>query len=123
MSVYRNILMYETDSGRHPVAEYIESVNRPSDRAKIMKILEAVEQLKVLPNHFFKKLSGRGELWEVRALQHRLLGFHTKERGTGPLEFVLVSAFSKQSNKTPAQEIEVALRRRDAYLSRRGDPQ
>jgi hypothetical protein len=68
-------------------------------------------------------MSGRGELWEVRAMQHRLLGFHTRAGGVGPREFVLVSAFAKQSDKTPLREIEVALRRRDAYLARRGDPQ
>ena len=115
--------MFESDTGRCPVADYIENIKRPAERAKITKVLEAVEELAMLPSHLFKKMQGRGELWEVRAMQHRLLGFHTRSGGVGPLEFVLVHAFQKQSQKTPLNEIEVALRRRDAYLTRRGDPQ
>jgi phage-related protein len=36
------------------------------------------------------------------------------------LALILVHAFTKQSNKTPKEEIHVALRRRDVYLSLRG---
>ena len=120
---YREVILFLSDSGRNPVGDYIEEISRPTERAKVMKILEAVEQMEVMPAHFFKKMQGRGELWEVRAMQHRFLGFHTRKAGVGPLEFVVVHAFKKQSQKTPLNHIEIALRRRDAYLSRRGDPQ
>ena len=119
----REIILFETDAGKCPPADYIKNIQRPSERAKITKVLEAVGQVALMPSHFFKKMQGRGELWEVRVLQHRLLGFHTRAGGTGPQEFVIVHAFQKQSQKTPLHEIEVALRRRDAYLARRGDPQ
>lgn len=119
----RTIILFETDSGKSPVADYIASIRRPAEQAKIMKVLEAVQQVAVLPVHIFKKMQSRGELWEVRVKDKRFLGFHTRAGGNGPLEFVVVHAFQKQSQKTPLDEIKVALRRRDAYLARRGDPE
>ena len=78
-----------------------------------MKVFEAVENIPQLPQNTFKKLSGRGDLWEIRISQHRFVGFFTTARLAR-----LVHAFTKQSQKTPKQDSEVALGHSLAYISR-----
>jgi phage-related protein len=97
------------------VADYINEAERfRRERAKIMKVFKAVENTSHrLPTNAFKKLSGRGNLWEIRVSHHRFLGFFHRSN-----LFVLVHAFAKQSQKTPKQDIEVALGRQQAYISR-----
>lgn len=113
-SVGRQIELFETDSGRCPVEDYIEAEERwRTQRAKIMKVFEAVETTERLSPGHFKKLSGRSGLWEIRVDSHRFLGFF--DRGV----LVLTNAFRKQSAKTPAQEIALAEGRRRIYLSRK----
>ena len=110
----RRIELFETETGRCPVADYIFEAERfRRGRAKIMKVFEAVESIPKLPQNTFKKLSGRGDLWEIRISQHRFVGFFYRRD-----LLVLVHAFTKQSQKTPKQDIEVALSRRLAYISR-----
>ncbi len=110
----RRIELFETDTGRCPVADYIIEAERfRPERAKIMKVFEAVENMPQLPSNIFKKLSGRGDLWEIRISQHRFLGFFHRSDS-----LVLVHAFTKQSQKTPQRDIEMALGRQHAYISR-----
>ena len=69
------------------------------ERAKIVKVLEAVETVQQLPSTVLKKLSGRDNLWEIKVGSHRLLGFfHRRDL------LVLVHAFTKKTRKTPPQE-------------------
>ena len=78
-----------------------------------MKVFEAVQNIAQLPSTTFKKLSGRDNLWEIRINQHRFLGFfHRSDL------LVLVHAFTKQSQKTPKHDIQVALNRQHAYILR-----
>jgi phage-related protein len=117
MSTARKIEFFETDAGRSYVVEYIGEL-APSSSAKVVKVLAAVEEIENPPSQFFKKLQGHGDLWEIRVKDHRFLGFHVPANEENPRKLILLSAFKKQSNKTPKQEISVALRRRDAYLGR-----
>lgn len=110
----REIELFETESGRCPVHEYIDAEERwRAERAKIVKVFEAVETIERLPSNLFKKLSGRSGLWEIRVDCHRFLGFFD-----GP-SLVLTNAFRKGSQKTPPQEIALAENRRRIYLSRK----
>lgn len=72
----------------------------------------------MVPVQYFKKLTGREDLWEVRAQSgsddFRLLGFFD-----GGNLVILTNGFSKKTQKTPAREIELAVRRRSEYLARR----
>jgi phage-related protein len=112
--VIRRIELFETDAGRCPVADYIVEVERfRPERAKIATTFAMVETVPQLPSTIFKKISGRGNLWEVRVKEHRFLGFfHRSDL------LVLVHAFGKQTQKTPRHDIEVALARREAYISK-----
>jgi phage-related protein len=115
----RHLEFFETDSGRAPVAEYIGKLRKPADRARIVRTFEVVQAVVDLPNGTLKKLKGHANLWEIRVQQHRFMGFFL-EGPAVPKVLVLVSAFPKQSNDTPQQEIDVATRRKLAYFQRRG---
>lgn len=87
---------------------------------KVLWVLGVVQDMQVVPSQYFQKLSGTSGLWEVR-IQHggnefRLLGFFD-----GLSAVVLVSAFSKKTQKTPPHEIELAETRKRDYLSRKED--
>jgi len=107
--------MYKTEAGKFPVAEFIETMRVQSVRARVMKVFEMVEQLQNPSTIHLKKLVGRDELWEIRAITHhgsfRFLGFYDGKR------LVLTNGFAKQTDKTPPQEIELAKRRKEMYFS------
>jgi len=115
MTKFREIEMYETESGKLPVVEFIETINIQKVRARIMKVFEMVEQLPHPPSNFLKKLVGRDDLWEIRAItshqSFRFLGFYDGKR------LILTNGFAKQTDKTPPQEIELAKRRKEMYFS------
>lgn len=113
----KEIKFYKTQSGNIPVKEFLDSL--PSKYAqKVAWVLELVEKLDQVPVQYFKKLKSTDGIWEVRARigsnSFRLLGFIDND------EFViLTNGFSKKSQKTPKQEIELAERRKADYLSRK----
>jgi len=77
-----------------------------------------IEELEVIPRQYFKKLVDSEGIWEVR-IQFgndifRLLGFF--EDGT---LLILTNGFAKKTQKTPPQEIALAVRRKEEYLARR----
>ena len=72
----------------------------------------------VIPRQYFKKLVDSEDIWEIR-IQFgndifRLLGFF--EDGT---LLILTNGFAKKTQKTPPQEIALAVRRKEEYLARR----
>ncbi len=75
----------------------------------------------MVPKHYFKKLEGTHDLWEVRADlgndAFRVLGFWDQGRW-----IILTNAFAKKTQKTPAREIALAEQRRADYLGRKRDP-
>ena len=113
----RTIQFYRTASGRNPVEEFLDSLS-DRDAKKVTWVLRLVEQLDLVPQQYFKKLVGTGDLWEIRAQiggsSYRLLGFFD-----GPQLLILTNGFAKKQQKTPVQEIELAERRRADHLQRR----
>ena len=107
--------MYKTEAGKCPVAEFIDAVRMTKVQARIVKVFEMVELLQNPSSIHFKKLVGRDELWEIRAITHqqsfRFLGFYHGKK------LILTNAFAKQTDKTPPQEIELAKRRKEMYFS------
>jgi phage-related protein len=96
------------------VEEFLESLN-PTHRKKMAWVLRLVEDMDIVPQQYLKKLVSAEYLWEIRSPiggnSNRLLGFFD-----GSTLLVLTSGFSKKQQKTPAQEIELAERRRREYL-------
>ncbi|HZG43288.1 MAG TPA: type II toxin-antitoxin system RelE/ParE family toxin, partial [Longimicrobium sp.] len=67
---------------------------------------------------FFKKLRGTEHLWEIRVEYggdaYRLLSFLNGARGV-----VVLTAFSKKTERIPPLEIELGYQRRREYLNRK----
>jgi phage-related protein len=107
--------MYETEAGKYPVVEFIETIRVQSVRARLMKVFEMVEQLENPSSIHLKKLASRDDIWEIRAITHqqsfRFLGFYDGK------QLVLTNGYAKQTDKTPLQEIELAKRRKEMYFS------
>jgi phage-related protein len=112
----RDVAFYVTASGRCPVLDFIEGLPTKSGE-KILRVVDLVRQLDVVPPQYLKKLAGTGDLWEVRAQYggraFRLLGFFQSGRLV-----VLVSGFVKKTEEVPAHEIALAQWRRRDYWER-----
>ena len=99
------------------MADFLDSLNgKQAD--KITWVLSLVEDLQLVPRQYFKKLVGTDDIWEVRIEFggdiFRLLGFFDK----GNL-VVLTNGFTKKTQRTPANEIAVAEKRKKEYLARK----
>ena len=84
---------------------------------KVAWVLRLIEQLDPVPAQYLKKLVGSEGLWEIRAQYggetFRMIGF------ADGIRLVLVSGFSKKTEKIPLRDIEVADRRRKDYFERK----
>jgi len=98
---------YRSDSGREPVREWLKSLN-PEDRRTIGEDIKDVEFSWRIGMPLVRSL-GR-ELWEVRSSLPRgriarLIFCVEKD------SMVLLHGFMKKTQKTPQQEIDLALKR------------
>src|SRR5438093_12421886 len=112
----REIIFYETDFGDKPVEEFLVGLE-PAVRAKVVRTLELLRTQPIVPAKFWKKLSG-ADLWEVRVEYagniYRVLAAFAKNN-----RVILLHAFQKKSQKTPRQDMEIALQRQKRYFQRR----
>jgi len=113
----RTVEFYRLPNGNSPVEEFLDSLNGKQTQ-KVLWVLRLVEELDVVPRQYFKKLIDSEGLWEVR-IQFgndifRLLGFFD-----GGALLILTNGFAKKTQKTPPQEIALAIRRKEEYLARR----
>ena len=114
----RDVLFYRTQSGRQPVAEFLDSLDGKQAQ-KVAWVLELVESIERVPKQYFKKLENTDGIWEVRVQSgnhaFRLLGFWD----TGKF-VILCHAFAKKSQEVPAKEINLAEERKHDYFRRKG---
>lgn len=111
----REIRFYTTKSGHCPVEEFLDS--QPGKTAqKILWVLKIVEELDQVPKHYFKKLTGTEDIWEIRIQiginEFRIFGFFARKN-----ILILNHAFQKKSQKIPAKHIELAESRKRDYLN------
>jgi len=85
---------------------------------KITWTLQLIEEMKIVPIKYFKKLVNTDDIWEVRIQSgnniYRLLGFFD-----GESVVILNHGFQKKTQKTPKKEIQIAELRKKNYLNRR----
>jgi phage-related protein len=114
----REIVFYETWSGRSPVAEFIGSLS-DREQDKIAWVFKLICESDRVSGNYLKKLTDTEQLWEIRTeyanKAFRMLGFFD-----GNQLIVLVSAFAKKSDQTPIGEIRTAEERRRDYYRRKG---
>lgn len=113
----RDVRFYQTDDGRCPVREFIDSL--PGKAAqKIIWTLSLLEELGTLPAAYFKKLVNSDDIWEVRVSlgsdAYRIFCFFA-----GNSIVVLTHGLVKKTQKTPPREIERAEEYKRKHLSRR----
>jgi len=115
----RQIIFYKTQSGKSPVADFLDSLNAKQAK-KVTWVLHLIENSKRVPKEYFKKLSGTSGIWEIRVQSgsniFRLLGFIDNGRFV-----VLTNGFQKKSQKTPKNEIQIAEQRKSDFLLRKGE--
>jgi len=115
-----DIEFYKDSRGKEPVKEYIDDLTAKSQTSKDarVKLQKIVAQVQLLAEHgtrigepVTKHLDG--EIWELRPLRDRILYFLCHGD-----TFVLLHHFLKQTQKTPAHEIEQAKRNMKDYVER-----
>jgi len=113
----REVVFYETASGKCPVEEFLESLP-PKEAQKVTWVLKLIEELPSIPKKYFKKLVSTDDIWEARIVFgnniFRILGFFD-----GSKLIVLNHAFQKKTQKTPQQAIKTAEVRKREYFERR----
>ena len=116
----REIYFYRSEKGECPVADFLGGLSSKQAQ-KVAWVLRLVRELPMVPQQYFKKLEGAGEIWEIRAdfgsSAFRLLGFWDEGR-----LIIVTNAFAKKTRKTPAHEIALAQQRRGDYLNRKRKP-
>jgi phage-related protein len=108
---------YLDEDGISPVREFLATL----DRKTLARFDWSIEQLKLLNIRAREPLVKHleGKLWELRRASngniYRLLYFFF----TGG-KIVFVHGFQKKTQKTPRREIEIAQKRMDGYIRRKG---
>ncbi len=114
----REVIFYETDFGDKPVEKFLANLDS-AGRAKVVRTLELVRNLPVVPSKFWQKMSGAQNIWEVRTEYagniYRVLA--TTAKGN---RVILLHGFQKKSKKTPRQDMEIAQQRQKRYFERHG---
>jgi phage-related protein len=113
----REIIFYETDFGDNSVEHFLAQLDSAS-RAKVVRTLELLRTQQIMPAKFWKKLSG-ADLWEVR-IEYSGNIFRVLAAFAKGNRVILLHAFQKKSQKTPRQDMEIALQRQKRYFQQRG---
>ena len=57
----REIIFYQTDKGKCPVEEYLDSLSNKHVE-KVFFVLDLVERMPIVPRNYFKKLESTNEI-------------------------------------------------------------
>ncbi len=112
----RTIHFDKTSAGRCAVADFLDAWNSQPAQ-KVAWVLQLSEEFQFIPGHSLNKLVNTADIGAVRVQFGgsilRLLGFFE----VAPL-LILTNGFAKQTQRTPADEIEWAEPRKRDYLVR-----
>lgn len=91
----------------------------PEVQKKIDWTFELIRDLEMIPEKYFKHLSGTSGLYEIRVHlgtnQIRIFSFFD----SGKL-VILINGFLKKTKKTPKQELELAISLMEEYFNEKG---
>lgn len=114
----REVNFYKSSSGKCPINDFLDSLSGKQAQ-KITWVLEIIEESRIVPKQYFKKLINTDNIWEVRVISSsnifRLLGFFD-----GNNLVILTNGFVKKTQKTPKKGIKLAEKRKKDYLERKG---
>ena len=110
---------YKDKNGKEPVKEYIIELSLKKDKNSRINLNKIRDYIKILSEYgtragepYVKHLDG--DIWELRPLRNRILFF-----GYDGNSFILLSHFTKKTQKTPRREIDKAQRLMNDYAERR----
>lgn len=113
-----NIVFYKDRNNKSEIEEYLIELQNREDkdsRININKIISYIDMLSKyglkIGSPYIKYLSDN--IWELRPIRNRIL-FTTYKNNT----FILLTIFAKQTQKTPKQEIEKAMRYLRNFIER-----
>ena len=112
----RHVTFYRKSNGECPVDNFL---NRLPDEIveKITWVIKLVRELDIIPQHYYKKLKGTNNIWEIRVKFgsniYRLLSFSHYNNF-----IILTHGFIKKTQKTPKKEIKIAEAYKEDYLRR-----
>lgn len=113
----REVIFYRTSSGRSPVEEFLDTLSSKQAQ-KAAWVMNLVEDMNVVPEQYFQKMSNTDDLWEIRVKVgtniFRFLGFFD-----GRMLVVLAHAFQKKTQQTPLHAIRLAEERKQDYFRRK----
>jgi phage-related protein len=106
------IASYIDIAGYQPVLEYMLNEKNPTDMKVIVAVIQHLSYagLALVDMKMAKHIDG--PIYELRKNRHRILFAEDKPKGC----FVLLSAFLKETQRAPAEEIEKAHRFWADYL-------
>jgi phage-related protein len=115
--VGRRVVFYRAASGECPVEGFLDGL-ASSAAQKVTWVLRLIEDERLVPARYLKRLTGTEGIWECRvdhgSNTYRILAF----MAPGDV-MVLTHGFGKKSQKIPRHEIRRAEAIRSEYLSRR----
>lgn len=114
------VIFYTDSEDNSPIDEFVTRLPEKEQ----YKVYYTIKLLKTqgiyLREPYTKKVHAKSDLFELRVKYsnniQRILYFHY----TGKT-FVLLHGFTKKTQKTPRNEIEIALKRKEDYLRRNKD--
>lgn len=116
-----NIEIYETNSGKSEIKEYIKSLRKNKSKSSRIKFNKIVSYIRILGESglsigepYVKYINN--DIWELRPLRDRILFAYCNNN-----KFVLLNIFIKQTRKTPQSEIDKAKRYLEDYRKRSGE--
>ncbi len=113
----RNIIFYETETGKIPVKSFLDSLDITVVK-KIAWTFKLIQENDMIPKTYFKKLEGADGIWEVRVKLasniYRIFSFWDKNNLV-----VLTHGIIKKTQKTPAKEIKLAENYKKDYFRRK----
>jgi phage-related protein len=113
----KKVNFYKTVWGNCPVEDFLNSLSSKQAQ-KVVWVLSLIEELKMPPAQYLKKLVNTDDIWEVRVQLgnniFRLLGFLENEE-----QLILNHGFVKKTQKTPSQEIGIAESRKIDYFNQK----
>jgi phage-related protein len=113
----REIIFYKTSSGNSPIEEFLDNLSSKQAQ-KVTWVLKLLEEFDIIPEKYFKKLISTPDIWEIKVSignnAFRFLCFFDSSQIV-----VLTNAFAKKSQKTPLNEIKLAIQRKNEYFERK----
>lgn len=113
-----NIIIYEDKNGKSGIQEYMHQLQNKYNKDNNIKFKKIVSYIDNLSKHglslgepYIKHIDN--EIWELRPLRDRILFASMCNNN-----FILLSIFMKQTQKTPKKEIEKAKRLLEDYKKR-----